>query len=57
MGVPELNLRGNRHEKEDVGLRADTSFTQNCTLLVHWEDSEGWDGEGGARGDQDGEHM
>ena len=25
--------------------------------LVHWDDSEGWDGEGGGRGVQDGEHM
>ena len=25
--------------------------------LVHWDDPEGWDGEGGGRGDQDGEHM
>ena len=25
--------------------------------LVHWEDPEGWDGEGGRRGDRDGEHM
>ena len=25
--------------------------------LVHWEDPEGWDGEGGWRGDRDGEHM
>ena len=24
---------------------------------VHWEDPEGWDGEGGGRGDKDGEHM
>ena len=28
-----------------------------CLGLVHWEDPEGWDGEGGGRGDQDGEHM
>ena len=28
-----------------------------CSDLVHWEDSDGWDGEGGRRGDQDGEHM
>ena len=28
-----------------------------CSGLVHWEDTEGWDGEGGGRGDQDGEHM
>ena len=25
--------------------------------LVHWDDPEGWDGEGGARGYQDGGHM
>ena len=25
--------------------------------MVHWEDPEGWDGEGGGRGVQDGEHM
>ena len=26
-------------------------------LLVHWDDPEGWYGEGGGRGVQDGEHM
>ena len=25
--------------------------------LVHWDDPEGWDGEGGGRRDQDGGHM
>ena len=25
--------------------------------LVHWDDPEEWDGEGGRRGVQDGEHM
>ena len=25
--------------------------------LVHWDDSEVWDGEGGRRGVQDGEHV
>ena len=24
---------------------------------VHWDDPEGWDGEGGGTGVQDGEHM
>ena len=24
---------------------------------VHWDDPEGWDGEGEGRGFQDGEHM
>ena len=28
-----------------------------CSGLVHWEDPEGWDGEGGGRGNQDREHM
>ena len=28
-----------------------------CSGLVHWDDPEGWDGERGGRGDQDGEHM
>ena len=28
-----------------------------CSGPVHWDDPEGWDGEGGGRGDQDGEHI
>ena len=28
-----------------------------CSGLVHWDDPEGWDGEGGGRGVQDGECM
>ena len=28
-----------------------------CSGLVHWDDPEGWDGEGGWSGVQDGEHM
>ena len=28
-----------------------------CLGLVHWDDPEGWDGEGGGGGVQDGEHM
>ena len=30
---------------------------RGCLGLVHWDDPEGWDGEGGRRGIQDGEHM
>ena len=26
-------------------------------VQVHWDDPEGWDGEGGGRGVQDGVHM
>ena len=35
------------------GLMHDTG----CLGLVHWEDPEGWNGEGGGRRVQDGEHM
>ena len=35
------------------GLMHDTE----CSGLVHWDDPEGWDREGGGRGVQDGEHM
>ena len=28
-----------------------------CSGLVHWDDLEGWDGKGGGRGVQDGEHV
>ena len=35
------------------GLMHDTG----CSGLVHWDDPEGWDGEVGRSGVQDGEHM
>ena len=35
------------------GSMHDTGWSQ----LVHWDDPEGWYGEGGGRGVQDGEHM
>ena len=35
------------------GLMQDTG----CLGLVHWDDPEGWYGEGGGRGVQDGGHM
>ena len=28
-----------------------------CLGLVHWDDAEGWYGEGGGRGVQDGAHV
>ena len=35
------------------GLMHDTG----CSGLVHWDDPEGWYGEGSRRGVQDGEHV
>ena len=36
-----------------IGLMHETG----CSGLVHWDDPEGWDGEGDGREVQDGEHM
>ena len=36
-----------------LGLMHETG----CSGLVHWDDTEGWDGEGGGREVQDGGHM
>ena len=35
------------------GLMHETGYSR----LVHWDDPERWDGEGGGRGVQDGEHV
>ena len=34
-----------------------TQITSKCLGLVHWDDPEGWNGEGGGRRVQDGERM
>ena len=36
-----------------LGLMQDTGSLG----LVHWDEPEGWDGEGGGSGVQDGEHL
>ena len=46
----DLQIAVKRREAKSKG---DTG----CLGLVHWEDPEGWDGEGGGRGVQDGELM
>ena len=35
----------------------DSMHDTGCLWLVHWDDPEGWYGEGGGRRVQDGEHM
>ena len=42
--VKQITSLGLMHEK-------------GCSGLVHWDDPEGWNGEGGGREVQDGEHM
>ena len=51
-----MNDRNNQKSKDDyvkIGLIPDTG----CLGLVHWDDPEGWYGEGGGRRVWDGEHM
>ena len=38
-------------------MNPQTRFDTGCSGLVHWDDLEGWYGEGGGRGVQDGEHV
>ena len=47
LGIDLKYLSKDRHTMQDTG----------CSGLVHWDDPEGWYGEGGERGVQDGEHM
>ena len=42
--VKQISRQGSMHET-------------GCSELVHWDDPEEWDGEGGGRGVQDREHM
>ena len=37
--------------------RPDLMHETGCSGLVHWDDPEGWYGEGSGRGVQDGEQM
>ena len=38
-------------------ISAGSMHDTGCLGLVHWDDPEGWNGEGGGRRVQDGEHM
>ena len=45
---------------QSIGASASASTLPNETGysgMVHWDDPEGWDGEGGGRGVQDGKHR
>ena len=61
MRVPWTSRRSNQSIKRksyvkliaSPGLMHDTE----CSGLVHWDDPEGWYGEGGGKGVQDGEHV
>ena len=66
-----FGLCGRRRGQDDMGDCTETcklSYVKQisspssmhdtgCSGLVHWDDPEGWDVEGGGSGVQDGEHM
>ena len=41
----------------ETNRRSRSMRETGCLGLMHWDDPEGWYGEGGGRGVQDGEHM
>ena len=43
--------------KCETDLQSRLDAWDKCSGLVHWDNPEGWDGEAGGRGFQDGEHM
>ena len=45
------------HDELLIELVTDTKNFIKYLLGVHWDDPEGWNGEGGGRKVQDGEHM
>ena len=49
----EIRIISYMKQVTSPGLMHDTG----CLGLVHWDDPEGWYGEGGGRRVQDGEHM
>ena len=49
----EMCIISYKKQITSLGLMQDTG----CLGLVHWDDPEGWVGEEGGRGAQDGEHM
>ena len=51
-----------KEESEKAGLKLNIAspgsmHDAGCLGLVHWDDPEGWYGDGGGRRVQDGEHM
>ena len=41
----------------EMSCQSRSMHDTGCLGLVHWDDTEGWYGEGGGRRVQDGEHM
>ena len=47
----------NRENSKEGKISPGSMHDTGCLGLVHWDDPEGWFGEGGGRRVQNGEHM
>ena len=56
---PECSLEGLmlKLKLQSFGHLIQRTDSLGCSGLMHWDDPEGWYGEEGGRGVQDGEHM
>ena len=55
--VSDFILGGSKITTDGDCSRPGSMHDTGCLGLVHWDDPEGWYGEGGGRMVQDGEHM
>ena len=57
--VPEAQVRASSGHKRpgETDHGPGSMHEAGCSGLVHWNDPEGWDEEGGGRGVRDAEHM
>ena len=57
LGISNGNLKRCKISCMKRVASAGSMHDTGCLGLVHWDDPEGWNGEGGGRRVQDGEHM
>ena len=56
-GLSSLSRQDIKKHENRNNLPLKNDAWDKCSDLVHWEDPEGSRGEGGGRGDRDGEYM
>ena len=57
IGVPEEEEKKKGYEKIFEEIIVENFPNMEKEIVSQVQEAQGWDGEGGGRGDQDGEHM
>ena len=57
LGKPDMSMEIKKKKKRQRIASPGSVHDTGCLGLVHWDNPEGWYGEGGGRGIQDGEHV